>query len=757
MRFERRVLSAILTLATLMLSACDLSPEAKEARFLEKGRREFQKNNFAVAILHFKNASEAKPWDAEPYYQLGLSYLTGNDIKSAAAEFKKATEVNPRHTGAQLKLAELMSRGRDGKSLEEAQKHAQAVLALLPDDSDALNVLAVTDLRLGKPESAQSWLERALRKSPGSVKSWVGLSQVKSARGDIAGAENALLQASAKVPKSPEARTYLGEFYVAHGKVPEAEQQFRRALAIDPKNGQALLRLGAMQAKAGKPDQADQTYRLAANLPDWQYRPVHAEFLFQSGKRDQAVAEFAKLSTANPDDVNVRTKLVEAYLTMNRTSDAEKVLTAAVKKNGLDEDALMRRSRIYLDAGKYTEAEADLNQVLRFRKDSSQAYYLLAKVSQGRANAAKERQALEEALKIDPTFLAARIDLAKVLLALRSAGPALTLLDEAPENQMNSASRILERNWALLALGKQEEARKGIDRVLAAGKVPDALVQDAAIKLDQKDYAGARKSAEEALDKTPGDTRALFTLVRSYAAQKQTAAAIQTMREYAQKQPNSAPIQQFLGQTLVAAGDRAGARKAFEAAKAARPASVDADFSLAELDAREGRLDDARKRLSDVVASHPDNKAVHLQLAQFEMATGKIPTAIEQYRNVVALDSKDAMSWNALAYLLAQSKQPDEALKNAQKAKELAPDNPAVDDTLGWIYYQQGSYPLAVVHLEAATNKQGTAVRKYHLAMAYLKAGKPDRGRQTLDAALKMNPNLPEAQAARQAFGIGLK
>jgi Tfp pilus assembly protein PilF len=94
-------------------------------------------------------------------------------------------------------------------------------------------------------------------------------------------------------------------------------------------------------------------------------------------------------------------------------------------------------------------------------------------------------------------------------------------------------------------------------------------------------------------------------------------------------------------------------------------------------------------------------------------------------------------------------------MKYAQKAWGLAPDNPAIEDTLGWVYYQQGLYPLAVVQLEAANAKAGTAVRKYHLAMAYLKAGKPDRGRQTLDAALKMDPKLPEPQAARQAFGIG--
>ena len=44
----------------------------------------------------------------------------------------------------------------------------------------------------------------------------------------------------------------------------------------------------------------------------------------------------------------------------------------------------------------------------------------------------------------------------------------------------------------------------------------------------------------------------------------------------------------------------------------------------------------------------------------------------------------------------------------------------------------------------------GTALRRYHLAMAYLKNGDLERGRQTLEAAFKMDPNLPEAQAARQ-------
>ena len=39
--------------------------------------------------------------------------------------------------------------------------------------------------------------------------------------------------------------------------------------------------------------------------------------------------------------------------------------------------------------------------------------------------------------------------------------------------------------------------------------------------------------------------------------------------------------------------------------------------------------------------------------------------------------------------------------------------------------------------------------------MAYFKAGDPKRGRASLDVALKMDPTLPEAQTARQAFWIG--
>ena len=85
-------------------------------------------------------------------------------------------------------------------------------------------------------------------------------------------------------------------------------------------------------------------------------------------------------------------------------------------------DALLQRSCIYLSSQKYAEAEADLNQVLHFRKESAEAHFLLSKVQLGRGKTAMEHQELGEALRLDPTYLAARVDLAKSLITTGGLG-----------------------------------------------------------------------------------------------------------------------------------------------------------------------------------------------------------------------------------------------------------------------------------------------------------------------------------------------
>jgi tetratricopeptide (TPR) repeat protein len=98
-------------------------------------------------IVYFKNAMQAQPRDAEPYYKLGLAYLASSDIESGASHLRKAAGSNPGHTGAQLKLAELLAASRNEELLLEAEKRTRNVLNLLPDEAEALDVLTQAELR----------------------------------------------------------------------------------------------------------------------------------------------------------------------------------------------------------------------------------------------------------------------------------------------------------------------------------------------------------------------------------------------------------------------------------------------------------------------------------------------------------------------------------------------------------------------------------------------------------------------------------
>jgi Tfp pilus assembly protein PilF len=302
-------------------------------------------------------------------------------------------------------------------------------------------------------------------------------------------------------------------------------------------------------------------------------------------------------------------------------------------------------------------------------------------------------------------------------------------------------------------MGNRAEMRRGIDKGLAQERSPDLLIQDGLWKLEAGDSKSSRAALEEALRIDPADLRALRVLSHSYVAEKNNAMAIRKVREYAALQPKSAPVQDFLGMMLLGSGDRAEARAAFTAAKAADSRFVKAELSLAQLDVLEGKLSDARKRLEGVVSSNSTDLMARLWLGNIAEIGGDHKAAIEQFRKVVEANTSDAQASNNLAYLLIDyGHNPDEALKHAERAVELAPDKPAYCDTLGWALYQKGLYSSAVPYLQRASANPESVVWKYHLAMAYAKSGDLKRGRTTLEAALKADPNVPEAKIAQEVI-----
>jgi tetratricopeptide (TPR) repeat protein len=224
------------------------------------------------------------------------------------------------------------------------------------------------------------------------------------------------------------------------------------------------------------------------------------------------------------------------------------------------------------------------------------------------------------------------------------------------------------------------------------------------------------------------------------------------VRDYTSRVPNSIAAQQFLAAWLSRTGDPIGARLAYQQTLKMVPpgsqAAAAADRRLAELDLREAYLDSARTRLLSLLKGQPGDLSVVLDLALTEYRAGHWGDAIGYYEKALQINPNSLAALNNLAFLLADTlKDPDRALQLAQRAKLLAPDDPAVNDTLGWAYYVKGDYASAVKSM--ILNKVLTPKWKCHLAMAYLKMGKRDEAGAMLQAALRQDPSLPEARRVR--------
>jgi tetratricopeptide (TPR) repeat protein len=733
--------------ALIVSLGCGYSPEARRDRYLSRGHSAFDRKDYTRALLEFRNAAQAMPKDAEPYYQIGVTALALGDLNTGVRSLQRALELNPKHSAAQLKLAQVMTAG-NVDLLKEAKGRLEGLLNDSGEDPEVLNTLAFTELRLGDVEDGIALLSRALAKRPEFLEASALMARAKLMAGDAKGGEDALVKAVAAAPDKAIPKIVLGDFYQLEKRPADAVAQYRLALQKDPNSEIGLYRLGRVLLAQGNKTEAEESFKHLSSISS-QNKQIYALFLFQEGRRDEAIREFERLAEKYPDDRTIRTQLIAAYRQVGRRDDAQRKLDSTLKKNPKDLDALAQRGEFYLQAGKYDQAEADFNRVRQLKPNSAEVHYLLAKFNQARGNMLTYRQEMDEALRLNRSLIGVRIEYAGELISTGSAKAALDILASAPGDQKKLLSLITQRNWALWSTGALTDMRQGIDEGLARERTPELLLQDAVWKLKAGKPAEARAAVEQVLKLKADDVRALSVLKQSYDDSKQQSLAIEKVKQYAAGQPKSAPVQAFLGRLLMVQGDRAGARAALTAAKAADPKSLIADLSLVQLDALERNWDAAADKLKVLLAADPKNGAAHLWLGNVEVNRGNSKAAVEHFRAAIESNPDDSQALNNLAYLLLQQGgNSDEALKYAQRAQELQPDNADFADTVGWILYGKGLYGPAIQQLERGA-KNGNPLAQYHLAMAYAKFGKIDKGKTVFEAALRRNPGLPEADLAR--------
>jgi tetratricopeptide (TPR) repeat protein len=140
-------------------------------------------------------------------------------------------------------------------------------------------------------------------------------------------------------------------------------------------------------------------------------------------------------------------------------------------------------------------------------------------------------------------------------------------------------------------------------------------------------------------------------------------------------------------------------------------------------------------------------------VAMLHQVQGRSADARAAYKRILEIDSRAVVANNNLAYIYAEEgKDLDMALQMAQAAKAASPDDPDVNDTLGWVYYKKDMPAQAIGPLLQSTRiNPNKPVYHYHLGLAYQKSGEKDKARASIERALSLG-EFADADAARKVL-----
>jgi uncharacterized protein (TIGR03790 family) len=160
----------------------------------------------------------------------------------------------------------------------------------------------------------------------------------------------------------------------------------------------------------------------------------------------------------------------------------------------------------------------------------------------------------------------------------------------------------------------------------------------------------------------------------------------------------------------------------------------------------------ARAAFEEATKIAPQATGAQLQLAELYDAAGEWNKAVERYRQVLKHQPDNLPALNNLAHALTSKQNlPADGLPFARRAATLAPNNPAIVDTLAWIEHLLGNSKEAAVRLRPLV-QQSTGLSEVHLhaAIIFASAGEPLAAEEQLAEALRLDPKLanrPEVKA----------
>jgi tetratricopeptide (TPR) repeat protein len=678
----------------------------------------------------------------------------------AFVELRKAVDLDPKNLDARVKLGHYYLTPKELRPdfVQAAERLAQEVLSQNASHIEGRILMAAVRLAQNRPDEARQELQRAVALNPQRMESHLALARFCVKVGDAANAEAAFRKAIEVNGKAALPQLEYGKFLAQQNRLDQAEAAFRQALSVEPQNRDAHQALAAFLFATKQLDKAEQAYQAFANsLPGPEGRAALADFYAANGRLDDAANAYRQLLQQHPDFANGRTRLGEILLEKGDLSGASAQADELFKKGDASAAGYLLRARVRLNNGDSRGAQGDLEESLKIDQGGRDSLYYLA-LTHFRAGQIEQATTFTNELEQRyPDDLPAKLMRLQIKLyngdtrdTVESANKLLTQIDDSarqgamlPQAIADLRARALTaRATAYLQSGNVTAARSDYGAVRdTQPNSPSSYNNLAQLARQQKQWSEAAGYYEKALSLDPDNFDAWSGNIAVAAELKNVAQLNGRLAQLVASQPNSAPMYFLQGQAFAAEDRNSEAENTFK-----KSLQVDADYvaayaALAALYLNQGQDDAALAQYQNIITRRPGDANTYVLMGLVEDRRTRYDEAAEYYRKALEYNTTQPIAANNLAWIYAEYSKGsvDEAMRLAQLASQQRPDVLSYGDTLGWVYHKKGLHAAAITQLAKVVSKAGDKpLYRFHLGMAYAKAGRKDEARRELEQALRL-------------------
>jgi len=626
-----------------------------------------------------------------------------------------------------------------GKAFTELKLCTEIIARLPPDrvsaDKQLPMVAAQAHYGLSEFESSKGYLSLYLKKNDGDIGANRLMGDILLKLNDPKGAIQYLKPIHRQRPNDQQLTSLLATAYSKSGHYDKAIE------LLESLQKDSSMEMGFEDQLAFSLIQAGHTNTGIESLKNIFENSVQSDTsgfpliiaLLKNRRYAEALDYALRSSAQHPTNLAYRNLLGIAQQSTGATEKARKSFEFVVEKNPSSIGAHLNLAKLEESVGNRNRALEILRHAMESNPESSRV--MLAKAQfYSRGNMIDEALKLaEKARLIDIDNIDVRVFLMELYLRLGQDENAITLaldtniMEHSFESNLTLARVYQQANRPRKALSiYKQQAKK-------AGFHTERLYILAQSMIDLQALEDARHTLFKAIEGNPSHTASLVSYISLQLRLNENENALQRSRKFVQSHKDIPVSHLMLADSLVQLDQLNEAVKVYQHGLGVGflPQLV-LGLSSTQMELQEP--ESAAKTLATYWRRH---EAIGGAYSVFLIEQDSWKQAKSTLKVLVESTDENPIHLNNMAYVLDQLNEPN-ALDYAKRAHQVAPDNPYINDTVGWLLVKSGNAEEALRYLRQAAARAGSLPEiRYHLGKALLELGRHDEARQELQSAIE--------------------